>query len=77
MSYGKYTASVKYELVPLTNNRVNVNFYIDEGSISRIKEINITGNLQFDQQDLLDILDLKTTIIYPGGIKTIGTQDNH
>ena len=61
LSYGKYTASVKYELVPLTNNRVNVNFYIDEGSISRIKEINITGNLQFAQQDLLDILDLKTT----------------
>ena len=61
LSYGKYTASVKYELVPLTNNRVNVNFYIDEGSISRIKEINITGNLQFAQQDLLDLLALKTT----------------
>ena len=61
LAYGKYTASVKYELVPLSNNRVNVNFYIDEGSISRIKEINFTGNLQFAEQDLLDILVLKTT----------------
>jgi len=61
LSYGKYTASVKYEIVPLTNNRVNVNFYIEEGSISRIKEINFIGNLVFKNEDLLEEIDLKAT----------------
>jgi len=61
LSYGKYTASVKYEIVPLTNNRVNVNFYIEEGSISRIKEINFIGNLVFKNDDLLEEIDLKVT----------------
>lgn len=61
LAYGKYTANVRYEIIPLTNNRVNVNFIIEEGSISRIKEINITGNLQFQKEDLLDELSLKTT----------------
>jgi outer membrane protein insertion porin family len=35
LSYGKYNAVVNYEIIPLTNNRVNVNFYIDEGKISK------------------------------------------
>ena len=61
LSAGKYNADVKYEMVPLTNNRVNVIFTIDEGGISRIKEINIVGNLQFKTEDLLDKLTLKTT----------------
>ena len=61
LSYGKYSATVEYELVPLSNNRVNVNFYINEGSVSRIKEINIVGNKNYKTKDLLNILSLKTT----------------
>ena len=61
LSAGKYNASVNYEIIPITNNRVNVTFTIDEGGISRIKEINIVGNLQFKTEDLLDELSLKTT----------------
>jgi len=33
LSQGKYNAKVTSEIVPLSNNRVNVNFYIDEGRI--------------------------------------------
>ncbi len=60
-SQGKYTARVKTELIPLTNNRVNVNFFIDEGSISRIKEINIIGNKIFSSEDLRTEMKTKTT----------------
>lgn len=61
LSYGKYNATVDYEITPLTNNRVNVDFYIDEGSVSRIKEINIIGNRSFQTEDLLDEMQLKIT----------------
>ncbi len=61
LSQGKYTAKVKTEIVPLTNNRVNVNFYIDEGSISRIKEINFLGNKKFTTESLLAEMDSKVT----------------
>jgi outer membrane protein insertion porin family len=61
LSNGKYTASVKVELEKLANNRVNLNFYIDEGRISRIKEISILGNKIFLTKDILDEMTLKTT----------------
>ena len=61
LANGKYTVKIKSEIIPLSNNRVNVNFHIDEGSISRIKEINIIGNFHFNTQDLLDEISLKTT----------------
>ena len=61
LSNGKYSAEVTSEIVPLSNNRVNVNFYINEGRISRIKEIKIFGNKIFSNEDLLDEMALKTT----------------
>ena len=61
LSQGKYNATVKSEIVPLSNNRVNVNFYINEGRISRIKEIKFLGNKLFDNEILLDEIDSKTT----------------
>jgi outer membrane protein insertion porin family len=61
LSQGKYNASVKSEVIPLTNNRVNVNFYIDEGRISRIKEIKFIGNRLFNNEELFDEMESKTT----------------
>ena len=61
LSQGKYNATVKSEVVPLTNNRVNVNFYINEGRISRIKEIKFIGNKIFNNEELLDEMESKTT----------------
>ena len=61
LSNGKYTASVISEVVPLDRNRVNINFYIEEGKISRIKSINIVGVNAFNKEDLLGQLALKTT----------------
>ncbi len=61
LSQGKYNASVVSEIMPLSNNRVNVNFYIDEGRISRIKEISFIGNKTFSNKDLSDELASKVT----------------
>ena len=61
LSMGKYNASVKSEIIPLSNNRVNLNFNIDEGGISRIKEIKILGNKSFDSDTLIGEMELKTT----------------
>ena len=64
LANGKYTVKIKSEIIPLSNNRVNVNFHIDEGSISRIKEINIIGNFHFNTQDLLDEISLTFIIVF-------------
>ena len=61
LANGKYTASVKTEVEPLERNRVNINFHIEEGSISRIKSINIVGIKSFKKEDVLDQFSLKTT----------------
>ena len=61
ISNGKYNAEVSFEITPLSNNRVNVTFFIDEGGISRIKEIQFYGNKTFPETILLDELNLKTT----------------
>jgi outer membrane protein insertion porin family len=61
LALGKYTASVKAEAIPLQRNRTQVNIYVEEGSISRIKEINIFGNRLYEKEDLLEPFNLKIT----------------
>ena len=61
LANGKYTANVRSEVIPLERNRVNINFYIEEGSISRIKSISILGARAFNTEDLIAQLQLKTT----------------
>jgi outer membrane protein insertion porin family len=61
LSQGKYNAKVSYVLTPLTNNRVNLDFYIDEGRISRVKEIKIVGNNSYSNVVLLDEMETKVT----------------
>jgi len=61
LALGKYTASVKAEAIPLERNRMRVNIYVEEGTISRIKEINIVGNRLYQKEDLLQSFNLKVT----------------
>ena len=63
LSQGKYTTSVRGEVVPLERNRVDINFYVEEGRLSRIKDIAIVGNKSFVKEELLDEFSLKTTNI--------------
>ena len=61
LSQGKYTASVKSEVIPLPNNKVNINFLVDEGKISRIKDIRIIGNKSFGVDEIIDEMESKVT----------------
>lgn len=60
LSQGKYGASVKATASPLERNRVAINFDIEEGSVSKIKKINIVGNQAFTNEALADYFKLST-----------------
>ena len=61
LSLGKYTANIKTSSSPLERNRIAIRFDIEEGIISRIKEINIVGNQIYSASDLTSNFELKTT----------------
>ena len=52
LSQGKYGATVKTVVSPLERNRVAVRFDIEEGAVSKIRNINIVGNNAFTMDDL-------------------------
>ena len=58
---GKYGAQVTGTVTPLERNRVAVEFEISEGVIAKIRQINIVGNVAFDDDDLVDDFELDTT----------------
>jgi len=57
---GKYAASVKAEVKDLPDNKVDINILIKEGDRARIRQINIVGNTIYDDDELLDIFQLRT-----------------
>ncbi len=61
LNLGLYSATIKTKTTPQERNRVAIDFYINEGSTARIKEMKIIGMTKFDEDDLLSRLDLKPT----------------
>ena len=57
---GKYSVEVKSTVKDLERNRVAVSFDVNEGSASKIREINIVGNQVYPEKDLLDVMQLTT-----------------
>lgn len=60
LSRGLYGVQITTTVTPVERNRVNVNFAVDEGEVSRIKQINIVGNKAFSESELLGLLNLRT-----------------
>ena len=52
LSQGKYGANVKTVVSPLERNRVAIQFEIEEGSVAKIRGINLVGNNAFNTEDL-------------------------
>jgi outer membrane protein insertion porin family len=61
LAQGKYTATVKTSASPQERNRVAIRFDIEEGIVSRIKEINVVGNQVYTKSDVTSEFELKTT----------------
>ena len=61
LNLGLYSASIETKVTPQERNRVAIDFYINEGSTARIKEVKIIGITKFEEDDLLSRLDLKPT----------------
>ncbi len=59
LARGHYGASVVTTVTPLERNRVGVSFSINEGDITKIREINIIGNKAFKEKDLLQLFVLQ------------------
>ena len=61
LNLGLYAATSRTKVTPQERNRVAIDFYVNEGSVARIKEVKIIGVTKFDEDDLLSRLDLKPT----------------
>lgn len=59
VSQGRYGAKIITSVETLPRNRVTLIIDVTEGSVSGIEHINIVGNKVFDNEALLDILELR------------------
>jgi len=57
---GKYSVRIDTRVTPLERNRVGIKVDISEGKVSKIKRINIVGNKAFEEDDILDEIELDT-----------------
>ncbi len=57
-SRGRYGTTVEIEVEEQPRNRVSIDLTINEGSESRIRDINIVGNNEFDSDELLGLFEL-------------------
>lgn len=60
LARGRYGASVVTTVTPLEHNRVGVSFSINEGEVTKIRQINIIGNKVFKEKDLQQLFVLQT-----------------
>jgi outer membrane protein insertion porin family len=60
LSRGYYGVQITTTVTPVERNRVSINFTVDEGDVSRIKNINIIGNKAFSEKELIKELSLRT-----------------
>ena len=58
---GRYDAAIGTDVIPEPRNRVAVAIDVNEGSVAKIKHINIVGNSVFSDQELEELFELKDT----------------
>lgn len=61
VSQGRYDASIVAEVEALPRNRVALHIDVDEGSVAKIKHINIVGNEHFSRKKLLRMFEMRKT----------------
>ena len=71
VAQGRYGAKVDVSTEPEPRNRVSLDIEIDEGEVAEIKNINIVGNSNFEDEEILKSFELTT-----GGWFSFFTSDN-
>ena len=61
VAQGRYDAQIVAEIEALARNRVAVHIDVDEGSVAKIKHINIIGNENFPSAVLLKLFEMHET----------------
>ncbi|HWA46026.1 MAG TPA: outer membrane protein assembly factor BamA [Hypericibacter adhaerens] len=61
---GRYAATVEPKVIPLDQNRVNLVFEINEGSLTTVERIDFVGNKAFSDSTLRDQILTKETAFY-------------
>lgn len=61
IAQGRYNARVKATAEELPRNRVSIRLDINEGTVAAIHHINIVGNQDFGDEQLLDLFELQTS----------------
>ncbi len=61
VAQGMYGARVELDIEEQERNRVALNINVTEGDASKIVHINVVGNTVFDDEELLDLFELRTT----------------
>ncbi|MEO2183416.1 MAG: outer membrane protein assembly factor BamA [bacterium] len=59
VSQGRYDANIETTIENLPRNRVAIKVDVYEGNVSGIRHINIVGNTVFDDETLIELLELK------------------
>lgn len=60
-SNGYYDVAIDTQVTEQPNNRVRLSIKVKEGKVTKIKDINLIGNTVFDDDDLLDVFELRAT----------------
>ena len=60
LSRGLYSVVITTTVTPIERNRVAITFAVEEGDVSRIKNINIIGNKAFSEKELIKNMSLST-----------------
>jgi outer membrane protein insertion porin family len=61
---GRFAATVEPKVIPLDQNRVDLVFEIEEGSVTGIKAINFIGNRKFSDGRLREVIQTRETRWY-------------
>ncbi len=59
-SRGKYAVRIDPKVEEVPGNKVRIKIEIVEGARARIRQINLVGNTVYDDEELLDIFELRT-----------------
>jgi len=70
---GKYGVDVAAIVTEMERNRVSIVFNVVEGEVSKIKQINLVGNLAYAEDELLDLMKLGT----PGFFSWFSSSDQY